>query len=360
MTGYLRHLVQRTLGSTTAVRPMPSSFFAPWEGLAPIELRSPLTVGVDESVVAPDQGQSAKPSDVHSTMSRREEVRSRSDDQGPSRQEPRRAPENPYRSDPSERPHDDHRAHEARETPSLESSAPIVLDAASDGDDLRPASLLQPSQEIPEHDPTTASVTGRGVQDPRPRPTQEPRRRKKESGPAQSVRETESIRDQGEPLERVAAEGHRARAIQVRTTIGVEQHFEEAARSRPTSARGAEEGGSPPDPAPSVRGARVRRIVGQAEPTPPASSLPRRRGMRHDDSAALAQVLLMPRLPAFSAIHQTRQSATIEPEEKTVHVTIGRVEIRAVPAPPPQRRAAPTRPTLSLSEYLDRRSGGHR
>ncbi|WP_125612923.1 hypothetical protein [Specibacter cremeus] len=39
-----------------------------------------------------------------------------------------------------------------------------------------------------------------------------------------------------------------------------------------------------------------------------------------------------------------------------VHVSIGRVEIRAVPAPPPARRAEPSKP-MGLDEYLRRRGG---
>jgi hypothetical protein len=45
--------------------------------------------------------------------------------------------------------------------------------------------------------------------------------------------------------------------------------------------------------------------------------------------------------------------------ERSVEVTIGRVEIRAErPQPPrPPRRAVPRRPSLSLSAYLARRNG---
>jgi len=47
------------------------------------------------------------------------------------------------------------------------------------------------------------------------------------------------------------------------------------------------------------------------------------------------------------------------PAEPTVHVTIGRVEIRAVAAPAAQKRSTPSKPALSLNDYLQRRSGGH-
>ncbi|HWS54785.1 MAG TPA: hypothetical protein VN228_11690, partial [Pyrinomonadaceae bacterium] len=43
----------------------------------------------------------------------------------------------------------------------------------------------------------------------------------------------------------------------------------------------------------------------------------------------------------------------------TVNVTIGRVEVRAVPAPPaPAARRAASPPHMSLEEYLRRRAGG--
>jgi hypothetical protein len=56
-----------------------------------------------------------------------------------------------------------------------------------------------------------------------------------------------------------------------------------------------------------------------------------------------APAILTPRLP---------------PPEPMVHVTIGRVEIRAVAAPTEQKRSAQLRPTLSLGDYLRRRNGG--
>jgi hypothetical protein len=45
----------------------------------------------------------------------------------------------------------------------------------------------------------------------------------------------------------------------------------------------------------------------------------------------------------------------------TIHVTIGRIDIRAVQqAPVSQRRAAPSNPTMSLDDYLNRRNEGKR
>ncbi len=44
----------------------------------------------------------------------------------------------------------------------------------------------------------------------------------------------------------------------------------------------------------------------------------------------------------------------------TIHVTIGRIEVRATPPPSPIKRAAPAATTISLEEYLRSRSGDRR
>jgi hypothetical protein len=69
--------------------------------------------------------------------------------------------------------------------------------------------------------------------------------------------------------------------------------------------------------------------------------------------------------PAF--IGQSRAAApSSEPREQlaanqppAIHVTIGRVEVRAVMAPgPPPKAATPPGPKISLEEYLKQRNGG--
>jgi hypothetical protein len=61
-----------------------------------------------------------------------------------------------------------------------------------------------------------------------------------------------------------------------------------------------------------------------------------------------------PALPAAS-------QPTAAPSEPIIHVTIGRIEVRATPAPAPAARpkSAPTSAT-SLDEYLRQRNGGRR
>jgi hypothetical protein len=85
----------------------------------------------------------------------------------------------------------------------------------------------------------------------------------------------------------------------------------------------------------------------------PLFSLPRK------EPATPAQAILVPRLPP-QLVAQPVQPAVSQPAEPVVHVTIGRVEIRAVSAPATPKRAAASKPALSLGDYLDRRSGGRR
>lgn len=128
----------------------------------------------------------------------------------------------------------------------------------------------------------------------------------------------------------------------------------------------------PPAPAPAqrsaplapdqavARGASPQRPVAAesavrsiASASDPLRSLPRK------EPGAPAQAILAPRLPPQPVAHPV-QPAVSQPAEPAVHVTIGRVEIRAVSAPAAPKRPAPSKPALSLSDYLDRRSGGRR
>lgn len=68
---------------------------------------------------------------------------------------------------------------------------------------------------------------------------------------------------------------------------------------------------------------------------------------------------VMPRIPAASA--ETGPSPA--PRPPRISVTIGRIEVRAVPPvtiPPAQPRSRLPRPALTLDEYLRRREGGKR
>jgi len=74
---------------------------------------------------------------------------------------------------------------------------------------------------------------------------------------------------------------------------------------------------------------------------------------------ARLQAVLVPRLPQLDPIARPVQPPTARAAEPAIHVTIGRVEIRAVSTPAAQKRSVPLKPSLSLSDYLDGRRGGH-
>jgi hypothetical protein len=61
--------------------------------------------------------------------------------------------------------------------------------------------------------------------------------------------------------------------------------------------------------------------------------------------------------PAFAMRDDRRPQV---PDEPTVQVTIGRVEIRATVAPTPARKPAVLTPAMSLDEYLKRRNEASR
>lgn len=61
------------------------------------------------------------------------------------------------------------------------------------------------------------------------------------------------------------------------------------------------------------------------------------------------------------AVPEAAAFAGAEDQETVVSVTIGRIDVRAVPPPAPARRAArPAGPRLSLADYLKQRGEGRR
>lgn len=66
--------------------------------------------------------------------------------------------------------------------------------------------------------------------------------------------------------------------------------------------------------------------------------------------------------PTYAPGHDVLAAPEEPNREPAIHVTIGRVEVRAVPAPPPAptRSAAPAAPRLTLEDYLRERNGGGR
>ena len=97
-------------------------------------------------------------------------------------------------------------------------------------------------------------------------------------------------------------------------------------------------------------------VVGRAtagEPTRRERVETVHREVVHPASVALPEIV-----PAMSRRDAARASS--EPAgEPTIHVTIGRIEVRAAqPASPPPRPRRPAPPTMTLTDYLRRRSEG--
>lgn len=86
-------------------------------------------------------------------------------------------------------------------------------------------------------------------------------------------------------------------------------------------------------------------VVHEQAPAPPPGA------------ALRPQIAVMP--PARSPrplAHRLEETAMTQP---TIHVTIGRVEVRATPPPAPSQKKGPSKPAvMSLDEYLRQRNGG--
>lgn len=107
-----------------------------------------------------------------------------------------------------------------------------------------------------------------------------------------------------------------------------------------------------------------------AASSPPALRIDR----TPDESAARAISAIEPRInvpkqtelapPVVARLRAApeipRRHSIGKPTETTVHVSIGRVEVRAAPAPPQRRRSAEKPPVMALDEYLRSRAEGRR
>jgi hypothetical protein len=179
-----------------------------------------------------------------------------------------------------------------------------------------------------------------------------------EAAPAEGLRLRPRRTVQPEPIIQlpVASRGPQKQAVPADPLSSVEPH-----RSSPRPAEPAQRSEPPLTPArpalvpppsqlqPTVgdtgpRAARSEIDRPDQSPAKPATPPPFAPLPRHE----------IPRVRPAAAVTQQRQ-----PGPPTIHVTIGRVEVRAVPPPPvatrPQR---PTGPRLSLDDYLKLRAGG--
>lgn len=94
----------------------------------------------------------------------------------------------------------------------------------------------------------------------------------------------------------------------------------------------------------------VRLVASPADPL---------RSLSRSESSVATQAILAPRLPQSESLAQPLQPSMSKAAEPVVQVTIGRIEIRAVTTPATPKRSTPPKPALSLSDYLYGRSGGH-
>jgi len=90
-------------------------------------------------------------------------------------------------------------------------------------------------------------------------------------------------------------------------------------------------------------------------PSPPTSGVTSPAARQHDNSKA-PPVFIQSRIAPLLEVGPLNQSR-IEPQP-TVHVTIGRLEVRAVQTSQPAARARASSPVMNLDDYLKRRSQG--
>ena len=124
-------------------------------------------------------------------------------------------------------------------------------------------------------------------------------------------------------------------------------HRPRAARPATALSRGGDEGVPPPEIKPET----TERPGPGALPPPPAR-------VGETLSPPRPGLLTVPPLDAFAAppVPPGPAGDPAPPPEPTVHVTIGRVEIRAVTAPVPSARPASAARAMSLDEYLTERN----
>jgi hypothetical protein len=121
--------------------------------------------------------------------------------------------------------------------------------------------------------------------------------------------------------------------------------------ARSVSGSGSESGAAP-----------LPRSVAVSNENPGSSRVatPGRRQPSADQGRAPAESRTNTLQPSPSGRPLASSVPTERPSEPTVKVTIGRVEVRAVPPSIPRARPVPKARTMSLEEYLRKREGGRR
>lgn len=348
MSGFLRHLVQRSLTDGAGVRPRPVSRFEPAQPSPATDAPRAALFEMESRSTADDRLRSGRQftSALDPVSNIATAASARNVQEHP-------AAETTARPDTWLHPRGDSLRGKSHELPTPEryaDSAPTVIlaEIGERGHEAgRPAwpatHLVEERSPAPFRKPGRPGARDREAAQAREQP-QTPRRLPGES----------PIEAAAEPSLPESTTASRARHLQVQ---GKPSAQPDASRAEPRVEAVSPIPERPTALVPACGESPARTLAGEPEPrtvTPPAE--PAREGPG-DAPSSPAQAILAPRLPQPS-IMQPVQPPIAKPAQPIVHVTIGRVEVRAVPAPATPKRAAPTKPTLSLGDYLHRRSGG--
>ncbi len=352
MNGYLRHLIQRSLTAVPDVRPRPVSRFETGQPSAaadspPAELfdleqrltdsqdtradrRSGPVMDADSRRTAPAEGATSPDPGLNLPGLNPPALNSRDD----ALHRPPPSPPNAVSR------HDSTRTAVVAETHEHDVFAQSVAPAGAElsGEDALRSSVAEPDQRHGQ----TRSILKRHANPEVPR----------------GLLDETSIHavTESDPLD---SDGLGARRFRVQGKLAAQPDSSDAGTRPQLSTAARDDFSAPADPvqiAPSQ--SQDRAAVAQPDVRAVASPVDPLRSLSRDKPSAAAHAILAPRLPLPEPVAQPAQPSMSKMSEPVVHVTIGRVEIRAVSAPAAQKRSAPPKPALSLSDYLQRRSGG--
>lgn len=316
MSGFLAHLVQRTFSNAPDVRPRPASLFEP------MSTARQLVVAHDEPGVPPSLPARAVEEPQHAAETTVRPVRRQSLDDEPTPFEPG----------------------------SIKGRLPTAQGVES---------------AVEEGSPVAAAVP------PSPtRPVAKEIVKDDEAPPALQARPKAITRSMARPLTPLTPEASAfpGESPSAQAPVAMPARPQPLSRSEArepaaSSERAVQESGPPVSSLSRTPERQRESSAAQQREFSPAQQHEPSAEQRRAASAEPRQAVLVPRLPPAQPLARPPQpiaSAETKAAEPTVHVTIGRVEIRAVAAPAAPKRPAPPKPTLSLADYLDRREGGRR
>ena len=148
---------------------------------------------------------------------------------------------------------------------------------------------------------------------------------------------------------------HSRPALQTILPYEPPQHAEPSARIRPEARADAEPTVSVTKSSgerEQVSGPRVEAMTRPVEKIDPAEP-------SRNVEARLVPIL--PKMESAQQVHREDEPLPFDPGSQVVHISIGRIDVRAVMQPSaPARSAIPNRPTLTLDDYLLGRNEGRR